>query len=273
MRKLLFVMLYFVLFSANAALAANVLFVSDNLSDSTNIPSVLTGDGHTVTVVTNDYAGDTNPTLQGSLAAYGLVVWSATGTGSGSVHTTAAVFSNLASYVSAGGYVLVTGYDTIASPDDSNLLTFLGGTGVHDGGTPSGGAIGPNSLTSGVVNIVGVTPTGGYSDQDSMTGIAGDTVGVVPDSGDWLWTIRTLGSGQIAYISNGYSGGEHASWLDTSAGGAGAYNAGLRNFASNAGSGPGPASIPTLSEWGMIIMSILLGITAVVYIRRQRMEL
>jgi len=275
MRKFLFVLLYMVIFGANSAMAANVLFVSDSTSDSTNIPSVLTGDGHTVTVVTNDYASDTNPTLQGSLAAYGLVVWSATGTGSGGEHSTAAVFSNLSSYVSAGGYVLVTGYDTVASPYDGNLLTFIGGTGSLDGGSPSGGANGPNSVTSGVVDIVGVMPTGGYGDQDTVTGLAGGTVGVVPTAAGWVWTLRTLGSGQIAYISNGMSGLEHASWLDTTSppSGDGAYNAGLRNFASNAGSGSGSASIPTLSEWGMIIMSILLGITAVVYIRRQRMEL
>jgi len=33
------------------------------------------------------------------------------------------------------------------------------------------------------------------------------------------------------------------------------------------------AAIPTLSEWGMIALSILLGISAILYIRRQRMEL
>lgn len=34
---------------------------------------------------------------------------------------------------------------------------------------------------------------------------------------------------------------------------------------------PPPAAIPTLSEWGMIILSVLLALTAVVLMRRQRM--
>ena len=65
-----------------AAHSANVLFVSDSRTD-TNIPAILRADGHSVTTVVNDFTSgpNTNAVLTGSLAAYSVVVWSATGTG------------------------------------------------------------------------------------------------------------------------------------------------------------------------------------------------
>ena len=49
---------------------------------------------------------------------------------------------------------------------------------------------------------------------------------------EFQWTLRMLGAGEIAYVSNGDSGSSaHPSWENTSPGGAGAYNAALRNFA------------------------------------------
>jgi hypothetical protein len=212
----------------------NILFVSDASSD-TNIPTALTGDGHTVTTVTGDFAAG-NATLLGSLMSYHMVYWSATGSGSGSAHSST-VITNLESYVAAGGCVFVTGYDSIASPSDPDLIGFVGGTGSVDlPGAPGPVSSTANALNWGVVDIMGVTPTGGYSDKDGLTGLSG--VDVVAYSGSGTssaqWTIRTLGSGMVAYVSNGQSGtSAHASWTTTTSGGAGAYNAALRNFAFN----------------------------------------
>jgi hypothetical protein len=117
-------------FTTQPASAARVLFVSDANSDN-NIPAVLTADGHTVTVVTNDYAGD-NPTLRGGLSGYDVVVWSAIGgDGLGGTHS-AAVRTALEAYVSGGGFVFVTAYDSIADPTDPELIALLGGTGSVD---------------------------------------------------------------------------------------------------------------------------------------------
>ncbi|MEQ9081623.1 MAG: hypothetical protein RLP09_47595, partial [Sandaracinaceae bacterium] len=223
--------------SAGKASAANILFVSDVNTDN-NIPGVLTAEGHTVTVVTNDYdaATDTNAALTGDLGGYHAVFWSATGAGSGALHD-ASTITALEAYVSAGGMVFVTGYDSVDSPDDPNLFAFVGGTGVRDvPSAPGPVAMVDNVLTTGVVDIRGVTPTGGFSDRDALTGLAADTVAVVASSGvatETQWSLRTLGRGLIAYVSNGQNGisTAHASWTDTSAGGAGAYNAALRNFA------------------------------------------
>src|SRR5688572_21294262 len=74
------------------ASAANILVVSDAFTD-TNIAMVLQGDGHTVTLVTGDYMGGTNPTLAGDLSAYDAVFWSATVNGFGGTHASGAVFT------------------------------------------------------------------------------------------------------------------------------------------------------------------------------------
>lgn len=266
-------------FFSTAAQSANILFVSDSQTD-TNIPGVLTASGHTVTTVLNDFTAgpDTNVVLIGSLAAYDVIVWSATGNGSGNQHS-AATATNLSNWVTSGGRLFVTGYDSIVSPPDAELQGLLGGSGANDTGDNSGPVINvANSLTTGVVDIRGVTPTGGYTDDmDSLSGLVGGTVCVVADTsnaGACHWTLRTLGSGEIAYVSNGESGpvSAHPSWGDTSAGGAGAYNAALRNFAAAFGAGPvaAPTSIPTLSEWGMILLSSLLAVGTILTLRRQR---
>ncbi len=223
------------------AWAARFLFVSDVETD-TNIATVLRAEGHSVDVVINDYNSGTtnNARLQASLAGYDGVFWSATGSGSGSVHT-AATMTNLTNYVSGGGRVFVTGYDTVASPTDPPLIGFLGGTGSVDGpAAPGAAAAVVSDLTTGVVDLRGVTPTGGFfADLDALTGVGTDTQIIVASAGaptQGQWTLRTLGSGVIAYVSNGENGTitTHPSWTTTTAGGAGAYNGAVRNFAFHA---------------------------------------
>ena len=252
-----------VLLNVSTVDAASILFVSDASQDDVNIPAVLTGDGHLVTVVTGDHNSvtETNAVLGGGgLAAYDAIFWNASGgTGSGGVHVLATA-TNLASYVSAGGSLFVTGYDSVVSPDDPNLISLLGASGGAD--SASAAALNPvinvaNSLTTGVVDIRGVIPSGGHSDTDVLIGPGVGTVGVVSSTGGYEWTLRDLGAGQIAYVSNGASGSnsEHASWLDTSAGGAGAYNAAVRNFAASAVVIPLPGSV-----WMGLAMFGVLGV-------------
>ena len=225
----------------------NVLFVSDGTTDA-NIPAILTADGHTVTTVLNDYSGGLTASLGASLAAYDVVVWSATGTGRGSLNNNTAMLSNLETWVNAGGFLFVTGYDSVDSPDDPDLANLVAQTTNVTDAPPAAGAVVnvANSLTTGLVDIRGVTPTGGYSDRDQLNNIGAGVVGVVPtgtSTTQFQWTLRTLGGGEIAYVSNGpcencgnVSGDNDSilSWADTTAGGAGAYNAALRNFVNGA---------------------------------------
>ncbi len=222
------------------ASGARVLFVSDSQTD-TNIPDVLRGDGHRVTVVLDDFAGG-NARLRASLAGYDVVVWSATGAGFGDVHD-GAVFGGLTSFVRGGGGVFVTGNDSIASPTDLPLIGFVGGTGSVDlPGVPTAVTAATNALTAGVVDVRGAVPTGANGDRDGLTGVGVDTAVVVGSAGgpSAQWTLRTLGAGRIAYVSGGQAGpaSAHPSWTTTAGGGAAAYNAALRNFVYAVDRGP-----------------------------------
>ncbi len=144
--------------SATAALAGEILFVSDTTTDSQNIPAVLTADGHNVTVITGDYmvtggpfglAEGTNTALKTmDLGNYCSIFWSASGPhepdgfgdsaampprlpghgADGGIHNDPAVFTDLSNYVDAGGFVFITGHDAAANPDDPLLAEFIGGT-------------------------------------------------------------------------------------------------------------------------------------------------
>ncbi len=165
--------------TAGQVQAGIILFVSDDpgTSSSLDISSVLQGDGHTVTNVLGDY--DTgNTALLGALGSYDAVYWAASGPGFGGTHA-AGVIANLSSYVTGGGNVFVTGYDSASSPSDPVLYGFLGATGQFDV-PPAPGAISlvGNSLTTGVVDITGLTPTGAWGDRDTLTGLTAGTIGV-----------------------------------------------------------------------------------------------
>jgi len=219
------------------AQASTILFVHDYATGDSNIATVLTGDGHTVTTLTGGYntTTDINADLTGSLGAYDSIFWNATATGYGALHA-AAQFTDLLAYVTGGGRVFVTGYDSIASPFDPNLINFLGGTSSTDfGGTRNPGPVtGANNLSTGLFDIQGLVPTGAYGDWDTIYGLGADTVCVAASStiGGCQWTLRTVGAGEIAYVNAGASTSRvENAWTNTSVSGAGAYNAALRNFA------------------------------------------
>ncbi len=222
--------------------AARVLLVSDGISD-TSIEAVLRGDGHDVTRVDDDFVAGINDTLEADLSGFDCVVWSATNDGTGARHTDSLVFSNLEGYVADGGSVLVTGWGSI-SHGDTMLVDFLGGTrGQAFTGAPAEIVDLETSLTTGVVDIRGIVPTD-YAMQasEALTGLRGDTTVVVsarllPEGAQW--TLRSLGSGQIAFVAG--IANVDAQWLVEADGADGVYNAALRNFVA---SSEGAASAP-----------------------------
>lgn len=224
------------------ASAARVLFVSDGVTD-TAIESVLRGDGHDVTRVDDDFVMGLNDTLEADLTGFDCVVWSATNDGTGAHHTDSLVFSNLEGYVADGGSVFVTGWGSI-SRGDTMLVDFLGGTrGQGFTGAPADVADLETSLTTGVVDIRGLVPTD-YAMQasEALTGLRGDTTVIVsarlvPEGAQW--TLRSLGSGQIAFVAG--IANVDAQWLAEADGADGAYNAALRNFVA---ASEGTASAP-----------------------------
>lgn len=232
------------------ARATDVLLVSDPQGVDDNIATALRADGHTVTVVTGDFANN-NQGLRQDLSGYGLVVWIASASGYGEAHGDPTLFSHLEGYVSNGGRVLVTGYDVIASPNDPQLIAFLGGTGSRDVPAPPAPiSMDANSLTTGAVDIRGMTPANPAGDRDALTGVQAGTVIVCAssnDPGQGQWTLRTLGQGEIAWVSNGNGNATPiANWIDRTPGPTGVFNAALRNFAQAARpSAPTPEPEPT----------------------------
>ncbi|QEP44916.1 hypothetical protein D5085_18305 [Ectothiorhodospiraceae bacterium BW-2] len=218
---------------------STLLFVSDYMGADSNIVTVLQGDGHSVTVVDGNYdvTTTTTPYLLSDLSGYDAVYWSASGDGSGNMHSDAGLFTHLSNYVSAGGKLFITGYDSIASPTDTLLIQFIDGLSTSSGdGSALGAITGINSLSTGLFDLQGLTPTGGYGDQDYVV-TSGATPVLTTGSANSSWTIRTLGSGEIAYVGNGASSsGVDPSWaVDAAVGdGSGAYNGAVRNFAYNA---------------------------------------
>lgn len=224
------------------ASAARVLFVSDGVSDGA-IESVLRGDGHDVTRVDDDFVNGLNDTLEADLSGFDCVVWSATNDGTGARHTDSAVFSNLEAFVADGGSVFVTGWGSI-SRGDTMLVDFLGGTrGQAFTGAPAEVIDLETSLTTGVVDIRGIAPTD-YAQQasEALTGLRDDTIVIVsarlvPSGAQWA--LRSLGSGQIAFVAG--IANVDAQWLMEADGADGAYNAALRNFVA---ASEGTASAP-----------------------------
>ncbi|NNF15697.1 MAG: PEP-CTERM sorting domain-containing protein [Gammaproteobacteria bacterium] len=231
--------------------ASEILYAQDYASGADNMATVLSGDGHAVTSLLGGYNGatDINNDLLGDLSAYDAVIWSASGPGFGGVHA-AGQFDDLLTYVNGGGMVFVTGYDSIASPTDLPLAGFLGGSDSRDfGGSRDPLAItGANSLSTGLFDIQGVTPTGAWGDWDTLLGLGADTECVAAANGGAAgacqWSLRSLGLGEIAYVSAGASGANtDTAWNDP----ANAYNNALRNFAFNAGT-----SAPAVPEPGTL---------------------
>ncbi len=250
-----------------AAQSANVLFVSD-ADDDTSIVTALEGDGHTVTAVYNDYDDTTmdNTVLQGDLSPYSIIVWSAGGSGSGSEHNSATT-TNLANWVANGGRLFVTGYDSIASPLDPALITLIGAAVDAEDESYNGPISATNSLTTGVVDLIGVTPAD-LDDQDGvpMSDLVSGATCVSGDGGYCSWLFRTLGGGEIAYVSSdGESAGD---WTDSNpADDYHAYNAALRNFVAGDQLGQ-PTPVPALPDWGLILMSGLMALAALSSVRR-----
>jgi hypothetical protein len=217
-----------IVLAPRTAHAANILFVTEGMSD-VGIATALAADGHTVTTMTS-------AALTGALDGYDVIFWS--GDGCSSRGHDAAVFTNLTAYVMGGGRVFYTGYDSTYG--DPQIPMFLGFSFGSDdvGGRPTPLSSTPSSLTSGVRDIAGLTPSDGYSDKDCETGPMGGVLVLSESSGRpgcAQWSIRTLGDGEIAWVSNGTCVASDASWTNTST----TFNAAIRNFAFAADSSSG----------------------------------
>lgn len=257
-----------------SAQGANILYVANGeQAESDNeytLVSVLEAEGHTVTEVFDDGPeANGNATLQGDLSPFGAVYWAASDDNKGDDMTSAATIAALEGYAQGGGFLYITGYDSIASPEDLLLADFIAGASdVSISDDYANGTVSEaNVLTQGVVDLVGVE-VADLDDQDeiSIDDLGTSATGVSCDSGGCSVILRTLGSGYVAYVStDGESTGTYA---DTAVSDDYyAYNGFLRNFASNAPDAwPGAISsapatpVPALPLFGLGILASLLGL-------------
>jgi hypothetical protein len=263
---------------ANAQ-AASILYVANGLSSSSGneptLVSVLEAEGHTVTEVFNDGPdANGNLTLQGDLSPYDAVYWAASDSNKNTLRTSAATISALEDYVEAGGFLYITGYDSIASPADQLLADFIAGaTGVGiDDNYGNGTVTVANVLTQGVVDLVGVR-VDDLDDQDeiAIADLGASATGVSCDAQGCSVILRTLGSGYVAYVStDGESNGDYSdSGVSDDYY---AYNGFLRNFAFNANARAretgSSVPVPTLPVFGLGILISLLGFFGLRKLRR-----
>jgi hypothetical protein len=270
--------------TALPALAGNVLFVNNNGSDDT-IATALAVDGHNVTASNLDPASPgANTFFQGAgLNNYCAVVWSPAY--ARSVADLSGATSTLASWVSNGGHLLITSPDGVASSGTNpngqlDLDGLAGGAGGRDNGYNfSTVANISDSLTTGLFDIRNQQPSV-PSDTDSLCGPLGSgTVGLVttPNSGcpsepGYVWTLRTLGSGQVAFITSGNFNGGYTDpdWSSTAIPGDGVYNAGLRNFVHAACTVSKTAPIPATTFPVSTMLSALLLVVGAGFLWRRR---
>ncbi len=225
-------------FTRNAvdARVNNILVVSDNGAD-LNIVDALAVDDHTVTTVSGAFEMDgRTAVLEGDLSAYDAVFWSASGSGAGSAHD-AATTNALTTFVTQGGLLFVTGKDAVAAPADPNLIALLGCTGsVDTTSPPTDIADEGNFLTHREFDVRERSIVGLTTDRDALTGCGSDVTVLSASSNNAAHaqlTLRRLGLGWVAFLSNGDGVGPVPSWTATDAPNSTA-NELIRNFASGA---------------------------------------
>lgn len=221
--------------------AASVLYLSDDGSgrQATNIDTLLTADGHSLTTFTS--SGGTNfsaftTALNGDLSSYQVLVLDISD-GQTAIGSTEA--ANILAFATDGGRVFVTGYDSARNYGSwgSHILPVLGAASSQDiGVSPTTVSTESNSLTAGgVVNISGYAFSGDGNDYDTLSGLTADTTAVLNASnGEALWTLRLFVSGgEVAYLSSTW-GFDYSSNV--------AYAGALRNFVGSASAIPEPSS-------------------------------
>jgi len=244
-----------------AASATDVLLIEDQGGFGT-ASTVLTNDGHNVTVVNNEYAnGYANLQDQAFLETFDMVVWGARGAGFGNV-TPGGVITSLESYIQNGGNLLVTGYDTIGSPDDPGLAALVRSS--TDGDRVSSDS---NWNVANVDNYILNGPYGdfrgssftasGYDDDNLTADTGAGAVALVtyPPGDRIIFTDLPAPAGSVGYWNGGNSGTTTNAQPDFSD--AGAPEGIFRNWVAGSTTGA-PATIPTLGPIALLLATLLL---------------
>jgi hypothetical protein len=238
---------------AHAAMAGPILLIEDQGGFGA-AASVLTSNGFAVTVVNNEFANAYGNLLNTPfLAGFSLVVYGERGNGIGS-QLPGAVANSLESYVQGGGHLLVTGYDTLGSPDDPTLAALLRLTDPADMVSHNTNwqmsANSGNPIVNGPFgNLTGLAFSAAGYDDDAF-GLGAGTVALATFGGAQARvTFNDLpgGAGSVGYWNGGASGSASNAQGDFSAGGN--TQALFLNWAAFAGASP--AAVPEPASWAL----------------------
>lgn len=256
------------------ATAANVLLIEDQVGFG-NAGTVLAGDGHNVTELTNEF-DNAYANLQdlAFLQGFDIVVWGARGDGFGE-ETPAGVLSTLESYIQAGGNLLVTGYDTLGSPEDTGLANLVRSS--TSGDRVSGD---DEWVTANIDNFILNGPYGDFRnlsftatgyDDDNLTAGPGAVALVTYTPGDRIiFADLPAPGGSVGYWNGGLSGTSDNAQPDFSDG-AQPQNI-FRNWVAGvqAVARSEPVAVPVMPLSGIVLLASMVAL--IVGLRRRRLS-
>jgi hypothetical protein len=265
-----------------------VLFVNNNGSDA-SVPAALALEGHNVTSTNLDPSSPAANTFfqNANLGGYCAVVWSPAY--ARSVANLSGATSSLSNWVSSGGHVAILSPDGVGNSGTNpngqpDLLALLGASGGRDQGYNFSTVVNSaNIVTTGLIDIRNTQPSIPGDTDTVCSPLLNGTVGLVtsPTSNcssepGYAWSLRTLGSGHVAYFVSGNFNGSYIGiqgdpdWSSTTIPGDGVYNAGLRNFVHGACTPKATIPVPTLNSYMMVLLSTLLPIAGLIFWRRRQ---
>lgn len=258
-------------FSAFSVQAANVAFFNnpafvDVAQEGLNLRTTLVSGGHTVSDITGSALADFNTGLSGKT----ILVIPELQNGDLAAALDAPTRAAIANFVSAGGTVQVHGGTT---PNDVNFLNGVFGYTIATNNYASG----PSTKTADAAGTPFASGPASLTSNSATTQVAAAALPAgaksiySPDGGtnSVMFTVPN-GTGQVIFMGWDWFGAPPQATAD------GGWLA-LASLVSTASATPGgvtpvasTASIPTLSEWGLIFMSSILAMFGIARMRRRQ---
>jgi hypothetical protein len=251
--------------ASSVANAANVAFYNDpgfvdSVQEGANLRNTLTANGHTVT----DISTSTLAAFTAGLSGQDILVIPELQNGDLYAALDAPTRTLIANFVSGGKTIQVHGG---TSPNDVNFMNGIFGYTL----TTNGQAVSAATLTAAASTTQFATGPATVSPNSAVTQVA---TANIPAGGTCIYDLNAgadcvvftvpEGTGEVIFLGWDWfgappQGAADGGWLE------------VADLISVAAAGPStPATIPTMSEWGMMLLSSLMAMAAIVTLRRNR---
>jgi hypothetical protein len=251
----------FIAVGVSAASAATIL----HWTDGDNHPSQAVTQAATLATALGGstsagFSGTSDPAWSTALATANIIIIPQTSSTSALSATTRA---NIATWVNAGGRLIVQhtteNIDLLNSVLGSSIAYVYGGYGTGTPLIPRTAAAVGTTFASAPASLPMLDDHGGIVASSLPTG----ALSIYELGGTTHVMIRQVGSGAVAFFSWDWCCGDtpamRAQW-DSALAAAATFSGSFAVISTE---------IPTLSEWGLIIMSAMLGLTALIAMRRK----